>query len=191
MILRILSINICILSILSGCQKKIAHRGELYSYIQDKDNGVLESRENNGVKVSMSYIPNILMQDNADSALLRKYLYFRLMYQINDKDMLSAVDQSSYSVLVNRLSFKLGDYLGVGVDGKDEEIADYQFSPMYGTTNSTEVVIALDRDKLKDEKELIIKLKDIGVGIPDYDFTFDREALDRLDGLTVGLENLD
>lgn len=191
MILRILYINICILSILSGCQKKIMNRGELYTYIQNKNHGVFDSKENNGVKVSMSYIPGILMRDNADSTLLGKYLYFRLTYQINDKDMLSAVDQSSYSVLVNRLSFKLGDYIIVRCDGKDEEIADFQFSPMYGATNNTEVVIALDRDKLKDEKELTIKLRDIGLGLPEYDFTFKREALERLDDLTVELEKLD
>ncbi|KKO89149.1 hypothetical protein AAW12_23755 [Sphingobacterium sp. Ag1] len=191
MFLRILFLNICILSVLLGCQMKITNREELYKYMQDKKHGVSDSREIKGAKVSISYVPTVMMGNKADSAAARKLLYFKLTYQINDRDMLSAIDPSSYSVLVSRLSFKLGDYISVRFNGKQEEIADFQFSPTYGMTNRTEVIFAIDREKLNAERVFTIHVQDIGIGLPDYDFAFEQQALDRLDELSAGLDKLD
>lgn len=190
MVVRTIYAMTCFFSLMLGCQQKINTRAELYRYIQDSDNGVFYSNENNGTRVSLSYIPSILMKGGVDSTLQSKYLYFKLAYQINDKDMLSMVDQSLYSILVSRLSFRFGEYIRVWYDDNAEEIVDCQFSPTYGTTNNTEVIIALDRGKLGDRKVLKIRLKDIGLGLPDYDFRFEKRALDNLDGLTIGLKDI-
>ncbi|MDF2859370.1 MAG: hypothetical protein K0Q87_5221 [Neobacillus sp.] len=177
--------------LLFGCQQKLKNSADLYSYAQDPSHGVLDTKESNGIKVAMAYIPSRLMVSDSEDSIKGRYLYFRLTYQIHGKDMLSSVDQNSYSVLFNRLSFKLGEFLSVSSAGKDVEIADFQFSPMFGTTNNTEVVVALDSDKLKDIKEFTFKLKDIGLGLPEYDFKFERKSLDRLEDLTQELKTQD
>ncbi|WP_324760202.1 hypothetical protein [Sphingobacterium thalpophilum] len=176
---------------LLGCQGNLKNRAEVYSYIQNKDNGVLDVKENNGVTVTMSYIPKKLIFNSAEKAQAAEYLYFRLLYQIDGKDMLSSVPQNSYSVLLNRLSFKLGDYLSLSRGGKREEIADYQFSPTFGTTNASEVIVSIEAGKLTEESEIVFKLNDIGLGIPDYEFKFDKRSLDRLEDLTQELETQD
>lgn len=171
-----------------SCQSKLKTREQVYTYIQDQDNGVLHSRENNGINITISYIPSSLMLGNRDSIQIGNYRYFRLMYQVHDKDMLSSIDQNSYSLLLSRLSFRLEEYLTIRYNGKDEMFSDYQFSPMYGMTNSTEVILAIEKEKLNNEKDLIIKLKDIGLGLPEYSFHFSRNDLDRLDDLSSQLE---
>lgn len=171
-----------------SCQSKLKNREQVYTYIQDQDNGVLHSRENNGINITISYIPSSLMLGNRDSIQIGNYRYFRLMYQVHDKDMLSSIDQNSYSLLLSRLSFRLEEYLTIRCNGKDEMFSDYQFSPMYGMTNSTEVILAIEKEKLNNEKDLIIKLKDIGLGLPEYSFHFSRNDLDRLDDLSSQLE---
>ncbi len=191
--MKVKTIGWCVLLLflLVGCQKKLKNSADLYSYVQNPSHGVLDTKERNGVKVAMAYIPSKLMVRDQEDSTKEQYLYFRLTYQIHDKDMLSSVVQNSYSALFNRLSFKLGEYLSVSSAGKEEEIADFQFSPMFGTTNNTEVVVVLDLDKLKDKKEFTFKLKDIGLGLPEYDFKFERKSIDRLEDLTQELKTQD
>ncbi|GEM_PF-1050655 len=171
-----------------SCKDKIRNRAELYSYIQDTDRGLLVKKENNGITVAMSYIASKLISDRQEGSGKMKYLYFRLVYQIQEKDMLSKVGEGSYSVLFSRLSFKLADYLMVSSGGKKEQIADYQFSPMFGATNNTELIVAIDPEKLADKNEFAFQLKDIGLGLPVYEFKFEHAAINRLENLTNNLE---
>ncbi|GAA0884075.1 hypothetical protein GCM10009120_26730 [Sphingobacterium siyangense subsp. cladoniae] len=177
-----------ILVLFFSCQQNLKNSADLYSYVQDPAHGVMESRETHGIKVAMTYIPSKLMALDSHDSVRGRYLYFRLTYQIHNKDMLSSVDQNSYSVLFNRLSFKLAEYLSVSSGGKQEEIADFQFSPMFGATSSTEIVVAVDMAKFESEDEITLNLKDIGLSIPEYNFKFKKSSLDRLEELTKDLD---
>ncbi|WON94263.1 MULTISPECIES: hypothetical protein [unclassified Sphingobacterium] len=186
---------ICVFSLilfsLISCQPKIRNEQELYSYIQNGKNGVLYSYSNENSKVSITYLPKRIISFNKDKNTDLNHRFFRLIYQKMGKDVLSTADQDSYYVLLNRLSFKMEDYLSVKSDGKEEKISSYQYFPTYGMTNNTEVVISIDERKISHGKEFIIKVKDIGLNCPDYEFTFTKNALDRLENLTTQLKRHD
>lgn len=175
-----------ILFLFASCQSQLKTEEEVYSYIQDESHGALAIHEFNGIKISMSYIPKkLISKSNLLSGDLK---YFRLIYQNRGKDMLSSIDQNMYSVLLNRLSFRLGEYLSVYYGGKQKELSDYQFSPLYGVTNSTEVLVAIDLEKISGKNIFTFNLKDIGLGLSEYDFNFKISDLEKLDKLTEKLK---
>lgn len=169
----------CLLQVLLlGCESRITTEKDLYLYTEDSRNGVKIFKEEGDLRTSIRYFID------ADSSLL----HFCLAYQYKGKDMLASLNESSYAVIMNRLSFKLDHYLTYSCGGKEENITGYQFVPTYGMMTSTETVFVIPRKKVKDATEIQFRLKDIGLGLPKQEFVFQFQNLLKLDRITDGIK---
>ncbi|UIR54611.1 hypothetical protein LZQ00_10025 [Sphingobacterium sp. SRCM116780] len=158
--------------------------------MNNEKNGVSMVKNDSPFTLRLNYIPRVLLDglDSQKSSDLQDYLYFRLSYQNKGRDMLSTLDQSAYSVILNRLSFKMNDYVKFLIEGKEKEADDFQFTPLFGATSSTDVIVAISRSKIGKSESIQLELSDIGLGVPTYHFDFKLSDLEQLEKLTSKLK---
>ncbi|WP_447768551.1 hypothetical protein [Sphingobacterium faecium] len=175
---------------LVGCNAKITDQSSLYSYMNEKKNAIKVEKKSGDFIIMTTYIPQVLLNPSnlQTDKKNQKFLFFRLSFQCKGKDLLLSMDQSQYALFLNKISFKLGNYLNIVVDGKEEEIDDFQFTPMFGTTQSTDILFAIDIRKLNNNHDFKLKLEDIGIGVPTFYFPFNIDDIEKLEELTKNLQ---
>ncbi len=185
-IIRILVLLVFI-GLLNSCSKQtFKNKKELQSYIQDKDNGYLQEKTINGVQFSLLYRPTDLLvaqeleaeSNKDDIEKLRKhyqkYLYFNLLFSVDDKELLSTVpkNRNEFGEMVNTLAFGMNDKVHLFTKAKDTiEMADYIYPRMYGMSNSTSMMLVYPRNKEQLEgKNLSLTIEDLGTSTGEVKF---------------------
>lgn len=196
--MRIYSVLLGILLICS-CNK-LVDKKDLSTYLNDPDNGLKKEVQSGDYKMSLTYRPTelIIDQNLADEEDLKKreekkkqyeaYYYFILNMSLGDKDLLYKGSESKeqFSVALNKLNFGLSDYVYAMTDTKDTiYLSDYYVPNLYGMGGSTQVMLAFPRNEKKVYQELEIRLKELGFGIGEQRFIFQKKDLDNIPELKL------
>lgn len=170
-------------------------REDLFTYIGNKQNGLLKEQEVNGLTVRISYQPSSLLvlqemegYDNKreDSifvkALEEKYnksYYFRLKFSKNSREAIRHLGGfDGYSEMLQVLSFRMGSFIYITTPQKDTLLlSDYFFDQSYGKSDGNTLLLTFDRSRLKDSEQFDIHLLECGFGTGALRFRFLKKDL--------------
>lgn len=184
------SLYVLIISCFLSCNlRSDKNHAELLKEVNDEKNGFTQTKEINGVKLSLTYRPTELMVSQeleqigdikvSKDSLINKYkknLYFILNYSKNDKEILSSISESrqKFNEVQNTLTFGMRDKV-VLVNNKKDTIPflDYNFPRTYGMARSTSLLFIFKKDENFDDSNTVtFTVNDIGLGIGDVKFKY-------------------
>jgi hypothetical protein len=172
---------ICIVSIASSCTTKTFETKEaMWTYLKEKDNGYIHTKNVNGYDFSLVYKPTDLLVDQEIGAAVsdkkkitalrakyKEYLYFTLSMSREQKELLSTTpkNRQEFGAMVNQLAFGMRERVHVFSQQKDTlEMLDYIYPRMYGMSKATTMLFVYPRDSkyLKGEY-LNFTIEDLGM----------------------------
>ncbi len=183
----------CFLSCNSNYDKNYA---ELLKDVNNEENGYVQTKEINGVKISLAYRPTELMVSQeleqlgdikiSKDSLKKKYnqnLYFILNYSKNNNEILSSVSESrqKFNEVQNTLTFGMQEKVALLNEKKDTiPLLDYNFPRTYGMARSTSLLFIFKREEnLEKSSTLIFSVNDIGLGIGDVKFKYSTDIINQ------------
>lgn len=167
------------LILLWGCTPEYLNQQDLNAFVVDPSNGLIQKVQQDRLEISAAYRPTDLMiaqelQDDFDYGAIDKlrskysdYAYFILSFSVDEKDALysSADNYASFSDMLQKLSFSMGDYLSMTTSvGDTVYLADYHFSRMYGMAGSTQLLLAFETEELDRARWVQLNLREMGLG---------------------------
>jgi hypothetical protein len=166
----------------------------LQAYVANPDNGLIKTIDANGYSISVSYYPTdlILSREFSDGhpsdtavAVERSkystYSYFILSLSSDGAEALSTTSASmDYSSLVQVLSFEIGNYITLNTSTDEVPTADFSLNRTYGLSESTQVLIAFNSEKLSETKSFDFVLREFGLGIGTKKFQFSTSDISRV-----------
>jgi hypothetical protein len=177
-------------------KNKLLTKDELTRYINNKKNGLMEEQEINGIKVRLSYRPSSMMVtqetegvQKVDSiaiiSLENKYkdnYYFLLNISKDNKEVIRQLGNfDRYSDMVQVFAFQMNQFVNLTTPQKDTiPLADYLFDQTYGMSNGNTILLAFNKNKIADKKNIEINIGECGLGIGDLKFRFEKENLDKI-----------
>lgn len=176
-----------------SCTKNFDTQEEMYTYIQDEDNGYNYKKTVAGVDYVLQYRPTDLLVkqelgDKTDVVQVdklrqkyNKYMYFNLSMSKNNQELLNGVarDKAKFGQMVNELAFGMEEKVHVYTPDKDTlAMADFIYPRMYGMSNATSIMIVYPRDsKYMTQDYLNFVIQDLGLDTGDIKFKIDNKAL--------------
>lgn len=169
---------------------------ELLKDVNNEENGYVQTKEINGVKISLAYRPTELMVSQeleqlgdikiSKDSLKKKYnqnLYFILNYSKNNNEILSSVSESrqKFNEVQNTLTFGMQEKVALLNEKKDTiPLLDYNFPRTYGMARSTSLLFIFKREEnLEKSSTLIFSVNDIGLGIGDVKFKYSTDIINQ------------
>lgn len=182
----------------SGTPKTMS-RAELVKYIGDKDHGLSQEQEVNGIKVQVTYRPSALLAaqelgngqlppaavvDSVESKYKKSY-YFLLKFSKDGREAIRQLgDFSRYSDMVQVLSFQMPRFVNVTTTAKDTvPLRDFMFDQTYGMSDGNTVLLCFEKEQLQNKKDLEINIAECGFGIGNLKFHFDQKDIERVPAL--------
>jgi hypothetical protein len=177
--------------LLISCKKTFKSREDYIAYIKDEDNGYSQTKEVNGFKVNLTYKPTELMFDDTKmsnekmDSLKKSYekvIYFVLSYSKDNKEVLSTISSSraDFNNIQNMLTFRMKEKITLTTENNDTiPMLDYNFARTYGMSRASTMLLVFERSKLlKNKDKLEFNISDIGLGIGDLTFRFNKHIID-------------
>lgn len=162
-----------------ACETQFHDVQSLNSYIRDEDHGLVKRHEKRGYDLRLLNRPtdlwvaqelrNELATDSLIADFRQQYdehLYFILKISKNGKEALYASNNhGAFSDLLQNLSFRMGTFTEMVTSRKDTiPLADSHYSRIYGQSGATTVMLAFNREKIKNTKWVQVNLSDLGLG---------------------------
>jgi hypothetical protein len=182
-----------------SCKPEVLTEEALQSWVREPGNGLIKTEERGNLQISAVYRPTDLLvvqelgeveATPEDIERLRSkfgaYRYFILSISHNGRDALysTAGSYAEFSDNLQKLSFRMHDYLHMTTSGKDTVyMADYHFARMHGMAGSTQVLLAFEAAAVEDSKWVQLNLKEIGFGTGRVNLRFKTEALNDIPGI--------
>lgn len=184
------SLYLLIISCFLSCNlRSDKNHAEILKEVNDEKNGFTQTKEINGVKLSLTYRPTELMvsqelEQQGDviisrDSLMNKYknnLYFILSYSKNDNEILSSISESrqKFNEVQNILTFGMREKVALVNNKKDTiPLLDYNFPRTYGMARSTSLLFIFKKEEnFNDSNTVTFYVKDIGLGIGDVKFKY-------------------
>lgn len=177
--------------------QKLLKKDEMIRYINNSKNGLVQQHEINGINVRLCYQPFSLMVSreieaarNKEEAFIKEVekrykdnYYFMLQVSKDNKEVIRQLGSfERYSDMLQVFSFKMNQYINLTTAKKDTvELADYLFEQSYGLSNSSNILLSFEKNKIKNlEKDLEINLGECGLGVGNLKFRFEKEDLDKV-----------
>jgi hypothetical protein len=172
---------------LCSCKPKEMSLTELKSFIVDQDNGLQQSAEVNGTKVSVTFRPTDMWVDQevhggrVDEKTLdslrqkyARYYYFILSVSKSDEEALHMTgDMDRYSQLVETMSFRMREYVTLTTTSQDTiPIGDFMMNRTYGLGSSTDILFSFDKEKALNDGWVQFNLNEFGLGLGNKRFRF-------------------
>lgn len=171
---------------LLGCAPDELSREELYDFIAEPSNGLTKSADANGYTITCAYQPVDLVFSNElamgnrfdqkrDSLrkLYRKIYYFRLAISRDGK----SIEQSFASIpgqlanLTLHLSSTIGKDLQMQTGENTTTVADFVYSPFYGSSSATQILLAFETSQdVSGEVKIIYDDDFVGIGKTEFLF---------------------
>jgi hypothetical protein len=172
---------------------------ELKAFVRDKESGLVQESEVGALKARLQYQPSSLMaaQELEGSAakdkklidsLQKKYkdsYYFLLSFSVKGKEAIRQLGSfEKYSDMVSVLSFEMPRFVNLTTEKRDTvELKDYYFDQTYGMSSSSTVLLAFDRERIKESSSLQVNLSECGFGVGALKFSFKKQDLDHIPAL--------
>ncbi len=190
--------GITMLCACSGSPKAMS-RVELIKFLGDKDHGLSQEQEVNGIQVKVSYQPSSLLAaqelnnerlpaasviDSVEKKYKKNY-YFLLKFTKDGREAIRQLgDFSRYSDMVQVLSFQMARFVNVTTPAKDTvSLTDFLFDQTYGMSDGNTVLLCFDKEKLQNKKEIEVNIAECGFGTGSLKFHFDQKDIERVPSL--------
>lgn len=182
-----------LIAILASCTSQFKSAEDLQSFITKEKNGLLKSKEVGNINIKIAHRPTDLLINQElnnksytekDVNRLRekydKYAYFTLSLSANNQEIeaYNVSGQGDFGARVQQLSFGMSDLVEIHTNQQDTvQVADYVYQRTFGVGNSSDMLFAFEKEKLKDSKWLQFQLGDIGLGIGLNRFRFNTKDI--------------
>ena len=174
-----------------SCKRSIKNRQELILYVNDPANGLEKEQQIGKVNAKMTYKPWQLFKQSGgvmdnqtnkkERYLFDDKLFFVLSLSANNKELLKQLDFNKYSEMVQVLSFRMKDFMGiVSGDAKPVEPLDCIFQQTYGMGRSNDLLIVFNRNALNVNGTLKLYLKEFGLKIGNLEFDFQADDINAI-----------
>ena len=189
---------------LCQCQPREVSFDQLQTFLSDEDNGLVQSANVNGIKISVTYKPTDLLiyqetdQVAIDAAMLvtlgkkySPYYYFVLSLSHNDNEVLQHVGgMNDYSRIVQTMSFRMPQYVNLTTSNESTiPVADFMLNRTYGLSSATDVLFVFDKEKAKNNEWVQFNLNELGLGIGNQRFRFSVRDIEKVPQLKFTTEN--
>ncbi|MBS7566480.1 hypothetical protein KHS38_18895 [Mucilaginibacter sp. Bleaf8] len=157
---------------------------ELSAYIKDTGNSLTYHISNrDSFEMAVSVIRPELLGKKIQS--VQNARYFLLSFSRHGREALSQVGNiNKYAQLNNNLSFNLPQYCRLIVDRKDTvRLANYAFNNTYGLAASNNILLVFQLPAAK--KNYMLTIDEIGFGLGQQKFEFDRTKVDNLYQISI------
>ena len=192
-----------LLAALAACNPaSVETAAELIAYTSDEEKGLLQKRQVGSLNVSLSYRPSDLMvvqhlqgkraekQEWQELAQhYGNYLYFVLSISQSGSDPLYGQGMEGYSDKLQRLAYQMPEYTYLTTAGSDTiYLADFNFPRLYGKTGSTQVLLAYEREKIREADGFSLHLKELGLGTGNLSFEYKTKDIEKVPRLEFPLK---
>ncbi len=176
---------------------------ELITYIQDADNGLLKTREQNGYKLTVYYKPtDLVIAQYAENGSIEKavldtlkkqyknYAYFILSLQKDKTNALYNMQQGygAFSETLQTLAFRMDSYVQLTTANKDTiPVADFIYPRLYGASPSTDILFVFNNEQFTDTDWVQFNLKEFGLGVGRKNFRFNTKDLHQTPSIKFNL----
>jgi hypothetical protein len=178
---------------------KKMNRADLVRFVGDKDHGLSQEQEVNGIKVKLTYQPSGLlasqeigegrqvaqtMIDSIEKKYSKNY-YFLVKFSKDGKEAIRQLGSfSRYSDMVQVMSFQMHQFVNLTTPEKDTiPLADYLFDQTYGMSDGNTILLCFDKQKLSNKKKLEINVGECGFGTGNLKFHFEQRDIERVPAL--------
>lgn len=186
---------LCLVLLVSSCTKTFDTQEEMYTYIQDEDNGYHYKKTVMGVDYVLQYRPTDLLvkQELGDQTDARqveslrkkygKYIYFNLSMSKNKQELLNGLghDKAKFGQMVNDLAFGMEEKVHLYTPEKDTlAMADFIYPRMYGMSGATTIMIVYPRESTFLNKDYLnFVIEDLGLDTGDVKFKLNNQSLQK------------
>lgn len=184
------------LLILFSCQEtpEFLSNEELYAYVQDPENGLLQEKEVKDIKLQVFYKPTDFLVEQElgsdpqkDSALvssLKKkyegYAYFVLDLSTSEGNLLYK-DMNLFGERLQTLAFRMDQYVYLTTSAKDTiPVADFNFPRLYTHSPSASVLFAFDREQIRETEWIDFHLLETGFAIGNQRMRFETNKINHI-----------
>ncbi|MDB5158416.1 MAG: hypothetical protein JWR50_3123 [Mucilaginibacter sp.] len=175
-----------------ACRKPIKTKLDLIQYINDENNGLIKSQVIKGVTIRLTYKPWQLLAANAGAInavtlnQIKQKAYFTLGLSKDKKELLRQLPFDQYSEILQTLAFKMRPNINIRKNNKNViEVEDCLFQQTYGMGRENNLLLIFEDSKLKDADQLIVSIKEFGLGLGDLKFQFNRSDINDLSGIKL------
>lgn len=190
-----------LLLLLSGCLKKVLVPAEYIAWVDDRSNGMIQEREENGLLIEVKYKPvdYMILQvmggeytNKAEYDSLKKkfegfsYYNMRLSSKEQKTSFIKAVSNNDEDVfrLKEYFYFHFNDNIYLEVGDKRIPCSLYHFEDTYELSKYETVVLGFKDEDAKDiERRLVIDSDVLRTGI--IKFTFSNKVLNKIPDVKV------
>lgn len=181
-----------LLLFVAACEPAIYDKDGLNAYILEEGNGMVKTTQRKGYDLTLYNRPTDLWvaqeirNEQATDALINSYrdkyddyLYFILKISKEGKEALyTSGNHGSFSEVLQNLSFRMGAFTEMVTSARDTiPLADSHYSRLYGQSGSTSVMIAFNKEKIKETEWVQVNLSDLGLGTGRTTYRFDTKEL--------------
>lgn len=176
-----------------GCSSRVETVEDLQEFINASRNGLKKEKQIGNVNISITNRPTDLLVDQElgnktptkeEVDKLRskygKYWYFVLSLSANGDEIenYNIGSQANFGSRIQELAFGMNQNVYMVTSNADTlQMADYHYQRTFGVGNSSDFLLAFDREETKKADELKIVLKDMGLGVGINRFKFELNDL--------------
>lgn len=192
-----------LLFILTSCSPSNLTEQELFSYVQNEDNGLLKTKEQNGYKITVYYKPtDLVINQYAEKGAIeqatldtlkkqyKNYAYFILSLQKDKSNALYNMNEGfgAFSETLQTLAFRMDHYVHLTTASKDTiPVADFVYPRLYGASPSTDILFVFNNKQFSNTEWVQFNLKEFGLGVGRKNFRFNTQDLQNTPALKFTL----
>lgn len=178
---------------LVSCEPTIRNKEELVNYVNNPENGLNIENEVNGIKINCSYFPSILINEKLKNPSAKteddkfsEFVYFRIGFSKDGKELLKQLEYSLYSEMVQVLSFRMTNYIAIHIKGKEPVVpADCLFQQTYGLSNANELLVVFNKKDLENQEEFKLVVNEFGLGLGYQQFQLENKQIKDIDKIKL------
>lgn len=185
------------LAVLGGCQTNEMSSAELKNYINNPDNGLIQTIGNDELEFKLSFKPTALLAHRECCSRKKggmeafqgaqihfeKHTYFSFSLSAGKTEIetYGVGDKSGFGNRIKALSFEMGDHF-FAIDSENDTImlSDYSYSRTYGSAQATNFLIAFEKLSLDGDKPVKIFFQDYIFHTGLKEFTFEQKDLQKV-----------
>lgn len=192
--LRIWHIVLCfigVIALLQSCNPQVKNKSDLYSYINDPKNELIDTINRMQVIAKITWQPWQLISNKLgeikdkrvpNSSRFSENLYFILSLSKGNKELLRQLPFEKYSQMVQVLSFRMFDFISAKPDEKEPIFPiECLFQQTYGMTNANMLLVVFKKKDLEDCRRLAISIKEFGLGIGELKFQLNASEIEQME----------
>lgn len=185
-------------TLLSNCSKKPSTSGEIEAFIDDPRNGLIQSRTVDDVLAEVKFQPSSLLatrdlqqkettayQFDSVCTKYRSHVSFLLTLSKNNEELITQnVSFSSYSKLIQVLSFKMSQYVSLTTSMGDTLRPELcLFDRTYRLDDKSRLLVVFPKKAQGDK--LCLTIKEFGLDCGDMHFYFDANAIRQIPDINL------